>query len=94
MSSSKRWNLLSWLSSWLSSWGQDGSRGGFTLGAGVNERLVKGIADEVEGFSGREVCFSAFVGRRGVDVASLSFSEFRGNQALYIIKTPGAMRTV
>ena len=26
------------------------------LGAGVNETLVRGLADEVQGFSGREVC--------------------------------------
>ena len=27
------------------------------LGAGVDETLVRGLADEIEGFSGREVCF-------------------------------------
>ncbi|CAM9405685.1 unnamed protein product [Ectocarpus sp. 6 AP-2014] len=45
------WGLFSKLSGW---W-RGSSAEGLTIDVGVDERLVKGLAEEVQGFSGREV---------------------------------------
>lgn len=39
----------------LSGWWRGSSAEGLTIDVGVDERLVKGLAEEVQGFSGREV---------------------------------------
>lgn len=44
----------------LSSWWRRAPSEGLMLGAGVDEALVRGLADEVQGFSGREVCLVLF----------------------------------
>ena len=43
------------LANMLSGWWQGGSAEGLVIGAGVDERLIRGLSEEVEGFSGREV---------------------------------------
>ncbi|CAM9875822.1 unnamed protein product [Scytosiphon promiscuus] len=48
---STRWRLVNYL--W--SWWQRGAAEGLAIGAGVNETLLKGLAEEIQGFSGREV---------------------------------------
>lgn len=53
VSISMRWGLVSKLLGW---W-QGSSAEGLAIGAGVDERLVKGLSKEVEGFSGREVMY-------------------------------------
>lgn len=53
----KRWGPANVLSGW---W-QGGSAEGLVIGAGVDERLIKGLSDEVQGFSGREVIICKYV---------------------------------
>lgn len=36
-------------------WPRGRSTGGVVIGAGVDDRLVRGLVDDVHGFSGREV---------------------------------------
>ncbi|CAM9102408.1 unnamed protein product [Hapterophycus canaliculatus] len=50
-STSTRWGLINNL--WR--WWRAGSFEGLAIGAGVNEFLIKGLAEEIQGFSGREV---------------------------------------
>lgn len=53
---SKRWGLANTFSGW---W-QGGSAEGLMIGAGVDERLIRGLSEEVQGFSGREVMKKTF----------------------------------
>lgn len=51
VSTKGRWGLANMLSGW---W-QGDSPEGLVVGAGVDERLIRGLSEEVQGFSGREV---------------------------------------
>lgn len=57
VSTSKRRGLANMLSGWM----KGGSAEGLVIGAGVDDRLIRGLSEEVEGFSGREVGASGFV---------------------------------
>ena len=43
------------VSNMISRWWQSGSVQGLVIDAGVDERLIRGLSKEVQGFSGREV---------------------------------------
>eukprot|EP00903_Cladosiphon_okamuranus_P008285 g7974.t1 len=47
----KRWGLANMITGW---WQGDPAEG-LVIGAGVDERLIRGLSEEVQGFSGREV---------------------------------------
>lgn len=45
----------------LSGWWRGGAVEGLAIGAGVDDRLVRGLSEEVHGFSGREAREIKFV---------------------------------
>lgn len=54
-------SMLQGLAIKLSGWWWGGAIEGLAIGAGVDERLVRGLSEEVHGFSGREARDFIFV---------------------------------